>query len=173
VANQFFFEIWHHFISEKWEYCDKNSLSFIFFVFRWNFAPKKLRSIPKKNYPFIDDNNKIFFLKWELQDDNNDMNMHACMHEFEDCIHWHIIILCPNTKSFPSKVSCNFTRRKALPGFFLCIFSSLTCLKKPVFSKRDLLLWKVPTRLVEGTQSHPLMFHPHFLLCAGDSRSAS
>jgi hypothetical protein len=32
---------------------------------------------------------------------------------------------------------------KALPGFFLCIFSSLTCLKKPVFSKRDLLSWKV------------------------------
>jgi hypothetical protein len=25
--------------------------------------------------------------------------------------------------------------RKALPGFFLCIFSSLTCLKKTVFSK--------------------------------------
>jgi hypothetical protein len=25
---------------------------------------------------------------------------------------------------------------KALPGFFLCIFSSLTCLKKLVFSKR-------------------------------------
>ncbi len=34
--------------------------------------------------------------------------------------------------------------RKALPGFFLCIFSSLTCLKKPVFSKWDLLQWKVP-----------------------------
>ncbi len=28
---------------------------------------------------------------------------------------------------------------------FLCIFSSLTCLKKPVFSKRDLLQWKVST----------------------------
>jgi hypothetical protein len=25
---------------------------------------------------------------------------------------------------------------KALPGFFLCIFSSLTCMKEPVFSKR-------------------------------------
>jgi hypothetical protein len=41
--------------------------------------------------------------------------------------------------------------RKALPGFFLCIFSSLTCLKKrrnlPVFSKRDLLQWKVPAGL--------------------------
>ncbi len=35
--------------------------------------------------------------------------------------------------------------RKALPGFFLCIFSSLTSLKKPVFSKRDLLWWKVHT----------------------------
>jgi hypothetical protein len=33
--------------------------------------------------------------------------------------------------------------RKALPRFFLCIFSSLTCLKKRVFSKRDLLRWKV------------------------------
>ncbi len=30
-----------------------------------------------------------------------------------------------------------------MPGFFLCIFSSLTYLKKPVFSKRDLLRWKV------------------------------
>ncbi len=35
--------------------------------------------------------------------------------------------------------------RKALPGFFLFIFSSLTSLKKPVFSKRDLLSWKVHT----------------------------
>jgi len=38
-------------------------------------------------------------------------------------------------------------KRKALPGFILCIFSSLTCLKKPVFSKGDLLLWKVLARL--------------------------
>jgi hypothetical protein len=37
-----------------------------------------------------------------------------------------------------------FTPCKALPGFFLCIFSFLTCPKKPVFSKRDLLWWKVP-----------------------------
>jgi hypothetical protein len=36
---------------------------------------------------------------------------------------------------------------KALPAFFLCIFSSLTCLKKPVFSKQDLLRWKVPAML--------------------------
>jgi len=36
---------------------------------------------------------------------------------------------------------------KALPGFFLCIFSSLTCLKKLVFSKRDLLPWTVLARL--------------------------
>jgi hypothetical protein len=35
---------------------------------------------------------------------------------------------------------------KALPGFFLCIFSSITCLKKPLLSKRDLPLWKVPAR---------------------------
>jgi len=31
--------------------------------------------------------------------------------------------------------------------FFLCIFSSLTCLKKPVFIKLDLLWWKLPARL--------------------------
>jgi hypothetical protein len=37
--------------------------------------------------------------------------------------------------------------RKALPRFFLCIFSSLTSLKKPAFSKRDLLLWTVPAKL--------------------------
>ncbi len=37
--------------------------------------------------------------------------------------------------------------RKALPGIFLCIFSSLTCLKKPVFSKMDLLRWKARARL--------------------------
>jgi hypothetical protein len=35
-----------------------------------------------------------------------------------------------------------------VPGFFLCILSSVTCLKKPIFSKRDLLLqWKVPASL--------------------------
>jgi hypothetical protein len=37
-----------------------------------------------------------------------------------------------------------FLKCKALPGFFLRIFSSLTSLKNPVFSKRDLLRWKVP-----------------------------
>jgi hypothetical protein len=36
---------------------------------------------------------------------------------------------------------------KALPGFFICIFSCLTCLKKPVFIKQHLLRWKVPARL--------------------------
>jgi hypothetical protein len=36
---------------------------------------------------------------------------------------------------------------KALPEFFLCIFSFITCLKKPVFSKGDLLQWKVLARL--------------------------
>jgi hypothetical protein len=36
---------------------------------------------------------------------------------------------------------------KAPPGFFLCIFRSITCLKKPVFIKGDLPLWKVPARL--------------------------
>jgi len=37
--------------------------------------------------------------------------------------------------------------RKAVPGFLLCIFSSLACLKKHVFSKGDLMRWKVPARL--------------------------
>jgi hypothetical protein len=41
----------------------------------------------------------------------------------------------------------HFEEPKALLGFFLCIFSSLTCYKKPVFSKPDLLRWKVPARL--------------------------
>jgi len=36
---------------------------------------------------------------------------------------------------------------KAPPGFFFCIFSSLTCLKKPVFSKQDLPRWTVPVRI--------------------------
>jgi hypothetical protein len=36
---------------------------------------------------------------------------------------------------------------KALPVFFLCIFSSLTCLKKLVFSNLDLLRWKVTASL--------------------------
>jgi len=40
-----------------------------------------------------------------------------------------------------------FNSCEARPGFFLCIFSSLTCLKKSVFSKRDLLQWKVPASL--------------------------
>jgi hypothetical protein len=49
------------------------------------------------------------------------------------------------------------TLRKALPGFFLCVFSSITCLKKPVFSKWDLLWWKVPATLYwELTTSQPV-----------------
>jgi len=46
---------------------------------------------------------------------------------------------------------------KALLEFFLWIFSSLTSMKKLVFSKQDLLQWTVPARLywdfwpVEGT----------------------
>jgi hypothetical protein len=36
---------------------------------------------------------------------------------------------------------------KALPEIFSCIFSSITYLKKPVFTMRDLLQWKVPVRL--------------------------
>jgi len=41
----------------------------------------------------------------------------------------------------------HYTTHESLPGFFLCIFSSLSCLKKPIFSQRDLLRWKVPARL--------------------------
>ncbi len=37
------------------------------------------------------------------------------------------------------------TNCKALPGIFLCISSSLTSLKKPVFSKWDLVQWKQGT----------------------------
>jgi len=36
---------------------------------------------------------------------------------------------------------------KALLGFFLCIFISSACLKKPVFIKQDLPRWKVIARL--------------------------
>jgi hypothetical protein len=36
---------------------------------------------------------------------------------------------------------------KSLPGFLFRIFSSLICSKKPVFSKGDLLQWKVPASL--------------------------
>jgi hypothetical protein len=36
-----------------------------------------------------------------------------------------------------------FEHRKHCLDFFLCIFSSITCLKKPVFSKWDLWPWKV------------------------------
>ncbi len=46
---------------------------------------------------------------------------------------WNVFIQF-YTFTYKSKVI-----RKALPGLFLCIFSSRTCLKKPVFSKRDLL----------------------------------
>jgi hypothetical protein len=40
-----------------------------------------------------------------------------------------------------------YPTHKALPGFFLCIFSSLTYLKKLVFNKGDLPCPKVPARL--------------------------
>jgi len=41
----------------------------------------------------------------------------------------------------------DFYFHKALPVFFLCIFSSLICLKKLVFSNPDLLRWKVTASL--------------------------
>ncbi len=54
-----------------------------------------------------------------------------------------------NFLNFLSAISTerDYILHKALPGFFLCIFGSLTCLKKPVFSKEDLLQGKVPARL--------------------------
>ncbi len=55
--------------------------------------------------------------------------------------HWFIQISIDHNKGW-------FQRLKALSGFFLCIFSPLTYLKKPVFSKRDLLRWKVPASLL-------------------------
>ncbi len=45
------------------------------------------------------------------------------------------------------KFTSSMITQSTLPGIFLWIFSSFACLKKPVFSKRDLLWWKVPTRL--------------------------
>jgi hypothetical protein len=59
-----------------------------------------------------------------------------------------------------------FTLHKALPGFFLCIFSFITCLKKPVFSKLDLLQWKVPAwgtgrKLKKGLYSGPSIKNAH------------
>ncbi len=44
-------------------------------------------------------------------------------------------------------LTCIVLKLWSTPGFFLCIFSSLTCVKKLVFSKLDLLRWKVPARL--------------------------
>jgi hypothetical protein len=43
-----------------------------------------------------------------------------------------------------------------VPGFFLSIFSSLTCLKKPVFRKRDLLQWNVPATLSQFLKSEKI-----------------
>jgi hypothetical protein len=62
----------------------------------------------------------------------------------------------------PLHISNRFPIVKALPGFFLCIFSSLTCLKKPVFSKRDLLQWKVPASLSLFLKSEriPALLYP-------------
>jgi hypothetical protein len=53
---------------------------------------------------------------------------------------------------------------KALPGIFLSIFSSLTCLpKKPVFSKWDLLQWKALASLSLFLKSEKIPA----LLCVG------
>ncbi len=54
---------------------------------------------------------------------------------------------CHHPRSLPYTFENEPIVNKALPEFFLCIFSSLTCLKKPVFSNWDLLRWKVPARL--------------------------
>ncbi len=52
---------------------------------------------------------------------------------------------------------------KTLPRFFLYIFNSLTCLKKPIFNKRDLLRWTVPSK---KTQKHKkkFKFYLNFIL---------
>jgi hypothetical protein len=51
----------------------------------------------------------------------------------------------PCHKNYDQIRECFPLLRKALPGLFLRIFSSITYPQKPGFSKRDLLLWKVPT----------------------------
>jgi hypothetical protein len=56
----------------------------------------------------------------------------------------------PPKKLFEKSPIC-----KALSGFFLCILSCHTCLKKPVFSKWDLLQWKVSARAVLGPSDQP------------------
>jgi hypothetical protein len=54
------------------------------------------------------------------------------------------------------KKTARFSCNKALPGFLLYIFSSLACLKKSVFSKRDLLRWKVPASLSPFVKSEKI-----------------
>jgi len=64
-----------------------------------------------------------------------------------------------NVSLFFTSYKFLFCSRKALPllpRFFLCIFSSLTCLKKPVPSKRDLLRSKVLARLYWDFTNQPV-----------------
>ncbi len=62
-----------------------------------------------------------------------------------------------------------FSTRKALPWFFRCVFSSLTCLKKRVFRKGALLRWKVPASLSLFREKIPALLYvgklPWFLTC--------
>jgi hypothetical protein len=49
--------------------------------------------------------------------------------------------------------SCKSIDKSTAWIFFVCISSCLTCLKKPVFSKWDLLWWKVNSQAVLGSSS--------------------
>jgi hypothetical protein len=57
-----------------------------------------------------------------------------------ECTGWFPMV---ETEYFTVVLSSSLVRpfiaRKAPPGFFLCFFSSFTCMKKLVFSKQDLL----------------------------------
>jgi hypothetical protein len=65
---------------------------------------------------------------------------------FQECPYFIFFIFFIFGSVVPGKLE-SFRKLKALLGFFLSVFISITCLKKPVLSKRDLLQWKVPARL--------------------------
>ncbi len=85
-------------------------------------------------------------LKWSVPLENAPPSGSiVTLHVFSANILWPYDIKCATF--FTSSYKFLFCSRKPLPGFLLCIFSSVTYLKKPVFNKRDLLLWKVLARL--------------------------
>jgi len=67
-------------------------------------------------------------------------------------------------------------RKAHYQKFFLCIFSSLTCLKKPVFSEGDdLLRWKVPANTSSLAQQNgfgPTFLHRTLRLAKGPNNKA-